>query len=118
MASACGRYHLVLHGEVYNFRELRRELKESGQRFVSESDSEVVLASYVHWGAESVRRLRGMFAYAIFDRHERALFLARDRFGIKPLYYHCDDGGFVFASEMKAMLASGVIRRRLDPQDP
>ncbi|MEO8034530.1 MAG: asparagine synthase (glutamine-hydrolyzing) [Acidobacteriota bacterium] len=119
MSYADGRYQIVFNGEIYNFQLLRDELSALGHHFVSRSDTEVVLAAYAEWGEQCVERLRGMFAFAIFDRAARQsgdtlLFLARDRFGIKPLYYTSCDGVFAFASELKALLASGIVERTLD----
>jgi len=115
MSYADGRYWIVFNGEIYNFAELRRELEAFGHRFVSHSDTEVILAGYAQWGEEVVQRLRGMFAFAIYDRADASLFLARDRFGIKPLYFTTRGSTFLFASELKALLASGMVERRLDP---
>jgi len=115
MSYADGRYWIVFNGEIYNFAELRRELEAHGHRFVSHSDTEVILAGYAQWGEEVVQRLRGMFAFAIYDRVDASLFLARDRFGIKPLYFTTRGSTFLFASELKALLASGMVERRLDP---
>lgn len=94
---------LTYNGEIYNFRELRRELEKAGYRFQSHTDSEVVLYAYQEWGEECVHRFNGMFAFAIWDARRRHLFLARDRYGIKPLYFLNVDGCFVFASEIKAI---------------
>jgi asparagine synthase (glutamine-hydrolysing) len=116
MQTPDGRYTLVYNGEVYNFEELRSELQSAGVRFTSRSDSEVVLRAFERWGTRCLRRLHGMFALAIWDAQERALHLARDRFGIKPLYYARTDGGLVFGSEIKALLASGRIEPDIDPQ--
>lgn len=113
-----GRYALILNGEIYNYRELRSELTAKGHQFRTESDSEVLLAAYAEWGTESLPRLNGMFAFALWDDTERTLLLARDRVGIKPLYYAepVNDGStsFVFASEIKAILASGLVHRELN----
>jgi asparagine synthase (glutamine-hydrolysing) len=114
MSYANGRYTIVYNGEVYNFAKVRRELESLGHAFTSHSDTEVILAAYAQWGAASVTRLRGMFAFAIYDAEERELFLARDRFGIKPLYVTQRDHTLLFASELKALLASGVVARTLD----
>jgi asparagine synthase (glutamine-hydrolysing) len=109
-----GRYQLIYNGEIYNFAELRAELERAGHPFRSRSDSEVILAAYAEWGARCVERFRGMFAFAIYDRDEALLFLARDRFGIKPLYFTERNGVFAFASEVKALLAGGFAEPRLD----
>src|SRR5688572_6411105 len=119
MSYAGGRYWIVYNGEIYNFAEIRRELESLGHRFVSHSDTEVLLAAYTQWGDASVHRLRGMFAFAIYDREahaasDTALFLARDRFGIKPLYFTVRDSTLLFASELKTLLASDMVSRRLD----
>lgn len=95
---------LTYNGEIYNYRELRSQLESSGVRFRSQSDTETLLALYEHAGVECVNQLRGMFAFALWDERKQRLFLARDRFGIKPLYYTCQDGIFYFASEQKALL--------------
>src|SRR5262249_41635459 len=96
---------LTFNGEIYNFRELRNQLKAKGYRFHSQSDTEVLLFAFAAWGAECVRYIRGMFAFAVWRPVERALFLFRDPMGIKPLYYGISPGGgIVFASELKALL--------------
>jgi len=105
MKSSDGRFVMVFNGEVYNFREIRSELIEKGYSFISDSDSEVVLASFQEWGHESVHRFIGMFAIAIWDDEEKRLSLFRDRVGVKPLYYGWDGDTFWFGSEMKALLA-------------
>ena len=96
---------IAYNGEVYNFRELRDELAGAGVRFRTSSDTEVVLEAWRRWGPDSLRRLRGMFAFALLDRRSGETVLARDPFGIKPLYFHAADGNVVFASEIKALLA-------------
>src|SRR6267378_4492466 len=108
MSTEDGRYCITYNGEVYNFRELRQVLESRGYTFRSNSDTEVVLKLYVEYGPEMLNRLNGMFAIAIWDEQERTLFLARDRLGIKPLYYAEQDGRFYFASEAKALFAAGV----------
>src|SRR5581483_12354583 len=106
---------LVYNGEVYNAPELRRELESRGCRFTTDhADSEVVLRGYEEWGEEVVPRLTGMFAFAIWDARRHCLFLARDRLGIKPLYYTSGNSSFSFASEIKALLQRPTVRRSVD----
>ena len=109
-----GRYAIVFNGEIYNYRELRLELKDEGAEFKSETDTEVLLHAFRRWGIECLQRLNGMFAFAIWDNSERSLLLARDRAGIKPLYHSVDGSQFVFGSEIKALLASGSVKAQLD----
>jgi asparagine synthase (glutamine-hydrolysing) len=115
MASADGRYQIVFNGEIYNYRELRDELRRQGVLFRSLSDTEVLLQLYAREGAAMCRRLRGMYAFAIWDTQQQSLFLARDPFGIKPLYFNDDGRSFRFASQVKALLAGGAIARDADP---
>jgi asparagine synthase (glutamine-hydrolysing) len=111
--TACGdRYVIVYNGELYNFKELRAQLEGRGPGFTSNSDTEVVLRAYVEWGAPCLARFNGMFAFAIWDNLKRQLFLARDRLGIKPLYYAVIGQRLVFASEMKAITAHPDFQRR------
>lgn len=105
---------IAYNGEIYNFRELRGRLEEFGDRFASQSDTEVLLKAYARWGDAFVRELRGMFAFAIWDAKQRRLFLARDPMGIKPLYYFRSDQHFLFASEVRTLLGTGLVPRRLD----
>ena len=114
MASADQRYLLSYNGEIYNYRELRSELEAMGYQFRSKTDAEVVLYAFVQWKAASVERFNGMFAFTIYDRKERKLFLARDRYGIKPLYYARQGNTFAFASEQKAILTIPTFKRELD----
>jgi asparagine synthase (glutamine-hydrolysing) len=109
MSSADGRCSIVFNGEIYNYRELRRGLLEQGEPLRTDGDTEVLLALYRRHGTEMLSRLRGMFALAIWDAPERRLWLARDPFGIKPLYYADTAHGFLFASQVKALLASGLV---------
>jgi asparagine synthase (glutamine-hydrolysing) len=115
MASADGRYHIVFNGEIYNYPDLRAELENIGARFVTDCDTEVLLHLFARDGLAMLRRLRGMFAFALHDSLERRLHLARDTYGIKPLYYADDGQSFRFASQVKALLASGGVNSRLDP---
>ncbi len=114
MASLDGRLTITYNGEIYNYQQLRDELSDDGCPWRSRSDTEVILGAYARWGQDCVHHLRGMFAFAIWDAKRQELFLARDRLGIKPLYYYSADGAFVFASEVRALLASDLIPRRLD----
>ncbi|MBT0669119.1 amidotransferase 1, exosortase A system-associated [Novosphingobium profundi] len=116
MVSPDGRAVLVFNGEIYNFRELRRELKASGAQFRTDGDSEVILAAWQRWGPACVERLHGMFAFALYDGEARTLFLARDRLGVKPLFYATlSDGSLIFGSELKALTAHPLLRREIDP---
>jgi asparagine synthase (glutamine-hydrolysing) len=114
MISADHRYVITYNGEIYNFRELRAELQASGHWFRSQSDTEVLLHALAHWGADALARLNGMFALALWDRKERRLLLARDRYGVKPLYVATQGGRILFASEQKAILAHPLFQRKLD----
>jgi asparagine synthase (glutamine-hydrolysing) len=114
MTDTEGRYWLTYNGEIYNYLEVRNDLSAKGYRFKSNSDTEVIIYAYKEWGAECLRRLNGMFAFAIWDEHTRTLFAARDRLGIKPFYYWHNKGEFVFASEIKALLKSGRVQAEID----
>jgi asparagine synthase (glutamine-hydrolysing) len=109
MASPDGRHVLIYNGEIYNHVELREELVKGGERFASTSDTEVLLRAFVLWGPACLERLRGMFAFAIWDRQQRSLFIARDRLGIKPLYMSHRGGSFSFASEVRALLRTRLV---------
>ena len=116
MASTDGRAMLVFNGEIYNYRELREELRGLGATFHTDGDSEVILAAWQRWGPDCLPRLHGMFAFAIYDLGQRTLFLARDRLGVKPLFYApLSDGSLVFASELKGLIAHPLLRREIDP---
>jgi asparagine synthase (glutamine-hydrolysing) len=112
MESADGRYHIVFNGEIYNFAELRKEL--SSYPFKTHSDTEVILAAYAAWGAGGFERLRGMFAFALYDSRAQELILARDRLGKKPLYWSKTASGFIFGSELKALRAHPGCPREID----
>ena len=134
MGYAGGRYSVTFNGEIYNYRDLRAQLEKLNHRFRTDCDTEVLLAAYAEWGVGALARLNGMFAFALWDADERELILARDRLGIKPLYYAFgarDESGvnanggdaanpagqsFLFASEIKAILASGLVERALDAE--
>ena len=109
-----GSIQVVLNGEIYNYPDLRRQLQARGHRFRTRSDTETIVHAYEQWGTDCLGRLNGMFAFALWDGGTRELFIARDRAGIKPLYYAQVGGRLVFASELRALLASGYVERRLD----
>ncbi len=111
-----GSICLVFNGEIYNFRELRQELESKGHIFHSHTDSEVIIHAYEQWGLEVLQRLRGMFALGLYDLKQKSLLLARDRIGIKPLYYTWIQGKLRFASEIKAILADPQVERRVNHQ--
>jgi asparagine synthase (glutamine-hydrolysing) len=115
MATADGRFRITFNGEIYNYRELKRDLEARGYRFASNSDTEVLLHLYTDRGAEMVHALRGMYAFGIWDEREKELFLARDPFGIKPLYYADDGRSLRFASQVKALLKGGAIEKAPEP---
>jgi asparagine synthase (glutamine-hydrolysing) len=114
MVSANGRYTVAFNGEIYNFRGLREELERDGVRFSSSGDTAVLLEGWARFGHAFVRRLEGMFAFLLWDAHDHALYMVRDAFGIKPLYYALVGSGVVVASEVRAVLASGLVRPQID----
>lgn len=114
MLAENNQYAITYNGEVYNFQELRAELESLGYRFRSRTDTEVVLNAYAEWGNASVERFNGMFAFAIWDKSRQELFLARDRYGIKPLYYTFQGNTFLFASEQKAIIVHPNVEREID----
>jgi asparagine synthase (glutamine-hydrolysing) len=116
MVSADHRFVLTYNGEVYNFQELRTELKSKGYHFKSQTDSEVVLSALVEWKEEALLKFNGMFALAFWDRKEKTLLLARDRYGIKPLYYFKSNSTLLFGSEQKAILAQPFFDRKINKQ--
>lgn len=111
-----GRFTMVYNGELYNTKELRGDLRKLGAEFVTQSDTEVLLQAYAYWGKECLSRLNGIYAFAVWDSERRSLFLARDRVGVKPLFYYLYDGGILFASEMKALLAHPYVKPVLDEE--
>jgi asparagine synthase (glutamine-hydrolysing) len=116
MSTPDDRFHIVFNGEIYNFLELRDELCMLGHRFTSQSDTEVLLAAYAQWGRAALPRLVGMFAFALFDETRGTVLLARDFFGIKPLYYSIEEGLICFGSEIKALFALGLTSRKVNPE--
>ena len=114
MSSEDGTVHIVYNGEVYNFKEIRQVLEVDGNRFQSSTDTEVILMAYLKWGIECLQKFIGMFSLAIWDRRKHCLYLARDRLGIKPLYYHFKDGTLLFASELKAIMKFRSFDRSID----
>ena len=116
MISADHRFVLTYNGEVYNFQELRTELKSKGYHFKSQTDSEVVLSALVEWKEEALLKFNGMFALAFWDRKEKTLLLARDRYGIKPLYYFKSNSTLLFGSEQKAIFAQPSFDRKINKQ--
>ena len=116
MATRDGRYVVSYNGELYNFRELKKELEGLGHAFSSRSDTEVLLAAWAQWGVKALDRFNGMFAFALWDKREKALTLVRDRYGVKPLYYARAGNAFLFGSEVKAILAHGAYRTQIDKE--
>lgn len=114
MRSSDGRYVIVFNGEIYNFRELREELEKKGASFSTDSDTEVILKSYAFYRDQTAEKLRGMFAFVIYDREECRLYGARDPFGIKPFYYTEQEGAFLFGSEIKSFLDYPGFRKELN----
>jgi asparagine synthase (glutamine-hydrolysing) len=115
MANEDGSIQVVFNGEIYNYKDLRRDLETRGHRFRTMSDTEVLVHLYEEHGASLVERLRGMFAFALWDRTNRRLMLARDRLGLKPLYVYRDEEKLIFGSEIKTILADPGVRREIDP---
>jgi asparagine synthase (glutamine-hydrolysing) len=114
MMSACQRAHIVFNGEIYNFKELHQELTNKGYTFNTHGDTETILNAYLEWGEDCVHHLRGMFAFAIWDKEQQSLFMARDRLGIKPFFYSLlDDGHFIFGSELKVLTAHSLFDKTL-----
>jgi len=116
MTTEDGRYVIVFNGEIYNYKEIRLELEKYKVSFNGSSDTEVLLKAWVYWGPDILKRLNGIFSFAIWDNLTKKLILARDRFGVKPLYYYNSDQGIVFGSEIKALLASKLIDKKINHQ--
>jgi len=116
MRNEDGNIRLVFNGEIYNYADLRPELIAKGHKFASHTDSEVIIHAYEEWGVDCVNKLRGMFAFAIWDAPNQQIFVARDRIGIKPLYYHLNNGRLTFASEIKSILENSAVPRDLNHQ--
>ena len=112
MIDHSGRFVLIFNGEIYNFQEVKSQITD--YPFQTKSDSEVILASYQKWGADCLHKLAGMYVFVIWDTLNRELFIARDRMGVKPLYYYCDNDHLIFASEVRAILKSGLVPARLN----
>ena len=109
-----GRFVIIFNGEIYNYAQIKAQIKD--YPFRTSSDTEVILAAYSKWGTECLQYFRGMFALAIWDNLERELFLVRDRMGVKPLYYYTNENRLIFASEIRAILATGLVKRRISQQ--
>lgn len=116
MQTPDGRFTITFNGEIYNFKEIKIQLESLGYQFRSHTDTEVLLYAYAQWGIHCLNHLNGMFAFALWDEQKKQLFLARDRYGVKPLYYYLTEESFVFASEVKAIKASGLYESRLDKE--
>jgi asparagine synthase (glutamine-hydrolysing) len=116
MCNENGTVWVTYNGEIYNFEAVRSDLESRGHLFKSSSDTEVIVHAYEEWGEQSVQRLRGMFAFAVWDERRRQLLLARDRVGIKPLYYANTGSALVFASELKSLLVHPAVSRRMNPR--
>lgn len=114
-----GRFWIVFNGEIYNYQELRQDLEQLGEQFHTRSDTEVILRAYKNYGAKCLNYLVGMFAFAIWDNVEQILFLARDRLGEKPLYYHMEEkngqNNIIFASELKALMLHPALSKKINP---
>lgn len=116
MSGSDGKRWIVYNGEVYNFPQIKEELQAKGYSFNSHTDTEVVLKSYEEYGTECLKKFNGMFSFAIWDEEKKELFLARDRIGIKPLYYYLKDGKFIFGSEIKSILEAGCVQKEVNLQ--
>ena len=114
MSDSTGRFWIVYNGEIYNYKEIRQKLINLGHNFIGCSDTEVLLHSFMEWGIACLHKFNGMFAFAIYDNHTKEIFFARDRIGIKPFYYTIQDGQFIFASDIKTIIASGLYKAEID----
>src|SRR5665213_662332 len=114
MADISQKVWITFNGEIYNYRELKAQLLKLGAQFHSDTDTEVILLSYIHWGVDAFSKLRGMFAFALYDTVKSITYLVRDTTGIKPIYYYIEDGQLAFASEIKAFKAARVVTE-VDP---
>ncbi|HIP21006.1 MAG TPA: asparagine synthetase B, partial [Sulfurimonas sp.] len=114
--SDCGEYIIVFNGEVYNFKDIRKELEKLGYKFVSESDTEVILYAYKAWGMECLEKFIGMFAFSILDKKLGKMFLVRDRAGVKPLYYYDNGSDFLFSSELKSFHEYPAFKKELNKE--
>ena len=108
MKDGSGRFNIIYNGEIYNYKQLRQELEAGGYQFSTSSDTEVLLNLYIQFGAHCLNKLNGFFSFAIYDNQKNELFIARDRFGIKPLQYYQDQDKVLFGSEVKSILAYGI----------
>jgi|688.fasta_scaffold10048_7 asparagine synthase (glutamine-hydrolysing) len=116
MQTLDGRFVITYNGEIYNFQEIRMQLEALGYQFHSNTDTEVVLNAYAEWGHKCLNKFNGMYAFALWDKREQKFFLARDRYGVKPLYYYRSEKSFVFASEVKAIIASKIYKSSIDKE--
>jgi asparagine synthase (glutamine-hydrolysing) len=112
LADHTGRYRIIFNGEIYNFRDVKARLMD--YPFATNGDTEVLLAAYIKWGADCLQYMKGMFAFAIWDNEEQVLFIARDRLGVKPLYYFSNEDYFLFASEIRGIIASGLVPKKIN----
>ena len=115
MSNEDGSIWIVFNGEIYNFQPLREELEAQGHKFASDTDTEVLVHGYEEWGETFVKKLNGMWAFAIYDSRKNILYMSRDRFGKKPLYYYYKDGELIFASEIKAIMSHKTVDRKINP---
>jgi asparagine synthase (glutamine-hydrolysing) len=116
MALQDGKLWITFNGEIYNYLELRKELEAEGAKFVSTSDTEVILYAYKHWGGDCLDKFNGMWAFCIYDAEKQELFCSRDRFGVKPFYSVNNENAFAFASEQKALVKSGIVKAEVNPE--